>query len=63
MYIYICIYIYIYIYTYIYIYNAQVKDKKLYFFWNLEFHAACATIFSRMNYNDQICYKFVAQAA
>ena len=25
-----------------------------YSFWNSEFYVACATVFSRMNYNDQI---------
>ena len=30
---------------YIYIYNAEINDKEYYFFWNSEFHAACATIF------------------
>ena len=42
---------YIYMYIYIYIYNAEINDKEYYFFRNSEFHAACATIFSRMNYN------------
>ena len=50
IYIYIYIYIYIGMYIYIYIYNAK----------NSEFHAACATIFSQMNY-DRL--KIVAQEA
>ena len=53
---YIYVYTYIYIYIYIYIYNAEINDKEYYFFRNSKFHAACATIFSRMNYNGQICY-------
>ena len=53
------IYIYIYVYIYIYIYNAEINDKEYYFFRNSEFHAACATIFSRMNYNGQICYNIM----
>ena len=43
--IYICIYTYMYLYMYIY--NAEINDKEYYFFRNSEFHAACATIFSR----------------
>ena len=36
---------------YIYIYNAKVKDKEYNttYFRNSEFHAACATVFSKMN--------------
>ena len=30
-----------------------MNDKEYYFFRNSEFHAACATIFSRMNYNGR----------
>ena len=33
------------------LYNAEINDKEYYFFRNSEFHAACATIFSQMNYN------------
>ena len=40
-----------------YIYNAEINDKEYYFFRNSEFHAACATIFSRIR------LKIVAQAA
>ena len=49
-----------YIYNiYIYIYNAEINDKEFYFFRNSEFHAACETIFSGMNYNGQICYNIM----
>ena len=34
-------------------------DQEYYFFRNSEFHAACATIFSRMNYNGQICCNII----
>ena len=37
----------------------MIKSKEYYFFRNSEFHAACAIIFSRMNYNDQICYNIM----
>ena len=40
----------------VYIYNADINNKEYYFFRNSEFHAARATIFSRMNCNSQICY-------
>ena len=53
--VYIYIYIYMYIYTYIIL---RWSDKEYYFFRNSEFHAACATIFSRMNYG-QICYNIM----
>ena len=59
IYIYIYIYVYIYIYIYIYIYNAEINNKEVYFFRNLEFHAACTTIFSRINRNGQICYNII----
>ena len=50
IYIYIYIHsIHIYIYIYIYVHSAQYKerqcneyDKEYYFFWNSEFHFACA---------------------
>ena len=52
---------YIYIYICIYIYNAEIndEDKEYYFFRNSDFHAACATIFSRMNYNGHIYYNIM----
>ena len=35
------------------------NDKEYYFFRNSGFHAAYATIFSRMSYNGQICYNIM----
>ena len=43
----------------IYIYIYKVNDKEYYFFRNSEFHAACATIFSRKNYNGHIFYNIM----
>ena len=40
-------------------YNAKVKDKEYYVFRKSEFHVASASIFSRINYNDQNYYNMM----